>query len=105
MIKRIKDFLKKKPKVKISYYENGQKEFEVWYLNGKRHREDGPAVQRWYPNGQKKSESWWLYDEKYSRKEWIKKLKEIGSPHYEEQKEDYEYYKIRKDFIKKMEMN
>jgi hypothetical protein len=26
-----------------------------WYLNGKRHREDGPAIE--WPNGDK---SWWL---------------------------------------------
>ena len=41
-----------KPKVKVSA--NGTKE---WYLNGKRHREDGPAYEGangskwWYLNG------------------------------------------------------
>ena len=39
-----------KPKCKI--YPDGTKE---WYLNGKRHREDGPAVER--PSGDKE---WWL---------------------------------------------
>ena len=27
---------------KVEVYDNGSKE---WYLNGKRHREDGPAVE------------------------------------------------------------
>ena len=31
---------------KVEVYDNGSKE---WYLNGKRHREDGPAVE--WPNG------------------------------------------------------
>ena len=39
-----------KPECKT--YPNGNK---VWYLNGKRHREDGPAVER--VNGHKE---WWL---------------------------------------------
>ena len=36
-------------------YADGEK---WWFLNGKRHREDGPAVER--PNGQK---SWFLNNE------------------------------------------
>jgi hypothetical protein len=39
-----------KPECKT--YPNGAKE---WYLNGKHHREDGPACE--YPNGTKE---WWL---------------------------------------------
>jgi hypothetical protein len=33
----------------------------VWYLNGKLHREDGPAIE--YPNGDK----WWYLNGKYHR--------------------------------------
>jgi len=40
------------------YYENGQKKYESYSINGNFHREDGPAVQRWYENGQKKYESY-----------------------------------------------
>ena len=69
-----------------SWYENGQKKSERWYLNGKLHREDGPAYQRWYKDGQKEYEGWWLNNKEYSREEWVDKLKEIGSPYYEEQK-------------------
>ena len=36
----------------VNVYPNG---FKCWYLNGKRHREDGPAIE--WPNGDK---SWYL---------------------------------------------
>jgi hypothetical protein len=39
-------------KYEVTVYTNGTKR---WYLNGKRHREDGPAVT--YTNGDK---CWWL---------------------------------------------
>ena len=42
----------------VEVYENGTKE---WYLNGKLHREDGPAIE--YPSGNK---LWWLNDVKYT---------------------------------------
>jgi hypothetical protein len=44
-------------------YANGDK---MWYLNGRRHREDGPAIERadgnkiWYLNGQEYSFDQWL---------------------------------------------
>ena len=41
-------------------FPNGSKE---WYLNGKRHREDGPAVI--FPNGDK----WWYVDGKLHRED------------------------------------
>mgnify|MGYP001774458397 CR=1 FL=1 len=67
------------------WYKNGQKKIESWYLDGKLHREDGPAYQRWMENGQKRTENWWLDGKQYLRKEWVKELKMIGSPHYDEQ--------------------
>jgi hypothetical protein len=39
-------------KYEVRVYTNGDK---CWYLNGERHREDGPAVE--WANGHK---SWWL---------------------------------------------
>jgi len=68
------------------WYDNGQKRYESWILNKKYHREDGPAYQIWYKNGKKWREEWWLNNKKYSREEWVEKLKKIGSHHYEEQK-------------------
>jgi hypothetical protein len=44
-----------KPECKT--YPDGAKE---WFLNGKLHREDGPAVE--HPNGVKE---WWLNDERH----------------------------------------
>jgi len=47
-------------------YTNGDKS---WYLNGNLHREDGPAVE--YTNGDK---YWWLNGEKLTEDEWRAKL-------------------------------
>ena len=44
----------------VKVWDNGNK---CWYLNGKRHREDGPAIER--ANG---SKSWYLND-KYHRED------------------------------------
>ena len=52
MIKKYEEYTNK-PEVKIDYFDNGQKMYKIWYLNDKKHREDGPAVQWWYKNGQK----------------------------------------------------
>ena len=42
------------------WYENGQKEYEIYYINGKYHREDGPAVIYWNENGQIDEEQYWI---------------------------------------------
>ncbi len=47
-------------------YSDGMK---VWYLNGRQHREDGPAVE--CINGTKK---WWLNGNLYSQEEWFDEL-------------------------------
>ena len=47
-------------------YASGDK---FWYLNGRCHREDGPAVER--PNGYK---SWYINDEQYTEEEYYSKL-------------------------------
>jgi len=62
MIKKFEKF--NDPEVKIDYYSNGQKRYEEWYLNDKRHREDGPAIQRWYESGQK-YEEWYLNNKEH----------------------------------------
>jgi antitoxin component YwqK of YwqJK toxin-antitoxin module len=49
-------------KVKIDYYENGQKHYEIWYQNDEFHRLDGPAFQCWFEDGQKQSEAWYKND-------------------------------------------
>ena len=51
---------------KVEVYENGTKE---WYLNGKLHREDGPAIE--YPSGNK---LWWLNHVKYTEEEFNRKM-------------------------------
>jgi len=44
-----------------TYYSNGQVEVEQWLLDGKLHREDGPAWIEYYPDGQVRAE-WWRLD-------------------------------------------
>ena len=44
----------------IRYYENGNIYFEHYYLNDKRHRENGPAIIRYYQDGKIEHESYYL---------------------------------------------
>jgi len=46
---------------------------KVWYLNGKRHREDGPAVER--ADGYK---AWFLNGKEYTKEEYYKRLYKKG---------------------------
>jgi len=46
--------------------------YRVWYLNGKRHREDGPAIE--HSNGDRE---WWINDERMPEEEHQKAVKEI----------------------------
>ena len=57
-----------KPICKI--YNDGTKE---WWLNGKRHREDGPAVE--WASGYK---HWWLNGEQYSEPNYYRQLYKLG---------------------------
>jgi hypothetical protein len=63
-----------------------------WYLNGKKHREDGPAFENingpkaWWVNGKlhrvdgpaiensNGDKHWYLNDKKYSQEEWFERL-------------------------------
>jgi len=56
------------PELKIE--QDGSK---FWYLNGKYHREDGPAVE--YPDGEKR---WFLTDIKFSFEDYIQELRLLG---------------------------
>ena len=59
--------------IKLKVYENGTKE---WYLNGKLHREDGPAIKDhydnkyWYLNGKIHREDGPAAENKNGHKEW-----------------------------------
>ena len=73
----------------VEVYPNGHKH---WYLNGKRHREDGPAVDSasgskyWFLNDKRHredgpaiehtdgSKSWYLNDKKYTKQEFNEKM-------------------------------
>ena len=49
----------------IDYYESGAVRYQEWSLNGKRHREDGPAVIRYHKSGAIKSQQYWWNGTKY----------------------------------------
>ncbi len=51
----------------VKVYDNGTKE---WFLNGKYHREDGPAIEN--SNG---SKLWYLDGSYYSEQEFLEKTK------------------------------
>jgi hypothetical protein len=91
----------------IEYWSNGNKYFEVYYLNGKRHREDGPAYQSWYQNGNKYFEAYYL-NGKYHREDGPAKLRwyKDGNKYFEEywldnkvySKEEYKAIILAKKF-------
>ena len=51
-----------KPEYKKYYYKSGELEYEVWYLNDKHHRTDGPAFIGYYKSGKLEYEEWYLND-------------------------------------------
>jgi hypothetical protein len=53
----------------VKVYDNGNR---WWFLNDKRHREDGPAVE--YASGARR---WYLNDEEYTEEEFIKKTTKV----------------------------
>ena len=55
------------------FYENGQLDFQSWYLNGQRHRVNGPAKELFYENsGQLVCQEWWLNGRQLSEEDWLK---------------------------------
>jgi len=72
----------------VKVFDNGDR---IWYLNGKIHREDGPAVEqsngtlKWFLNGKRHREDgpavehtngtrwWFLNGEEYTEEEFLKK--------------------------------
>ena len=82
---------------------NGNK---YWWLNGKLHREDGPAVEyaddhkRWYLNGERHREDGPAVEDADGTKEWYLNGIEYSEPNY--YRELYKLGKITKEelFIK-----
>jgi hypothetical protein len=51
---------------KVEYYDNGNKDYESWYKDGKSHREDGPAYISYDLDGSEYYESWYLCGDTYA---------------------------------------
>ncbi len=49
----------------VSYYENGLKALEFYYVGGKLHREDGPAAISYYEDGSVLSETYYIKGKKH----------------------------------------
>ena len=56
------------PEMKV--YPNGSK---FWFLNGKLHREGGPAIE-WYDGAKR----WYLNGKKYSFEDYVMELEKLG---------------------------
>jgi uncharacterized protein len=54
-----------KPKKKTTYRPDGSVSREIWYLDGKRHRTDGPAWIGYFPDGSVSYEVWCVNDERH----------------------------------------
>ena len=84
-------------KYEVKVYSDGTKE---WYLNGKLHREDGPAIERsngtkqWYLNGKLHREDGPAYEGSSGTKEWCLngELHREDGPAYEGSNGTKEWY-------------
>jgi antitoxin component YwqK of YwqJK toxin-antitoxin module len=58
----------------IEYYESGNIKYEAYYINGLSHREDGPAVIWYYADGNIQRKLYYLNGERLIKEEWYSKL-------------------------------
>jgi antitoxin component YwqK of YwqJK toxin-antitoxin module len=58
----------------IYYYGNGNIFYEAYYLNGKYHREDGPAYVSYDRNGNIWYKEYWLNDKELTKEEWFNQI-------------------------------
>jgi antitoxin component YwqK of YwqJK toxin-antitoxin module len=63
----------------IYYYNNGNVLSERYYSNGKLDRENGPAYTAYNENGNIDLEYYYLNEKYYSKKDYLKKIKELKS--------------------------
>jgi antitoxin component YwqK of YwqJK toxin-antitoxin module len=56
------------------WHENGQLWYEAYYLNGKRHNPNAPAVRGWHENGQLWYEQYWLNSEELTKEQFEAKM-------------------------------
>jgi antitoxin component YwqK of YwqJK toxin-antitoxin module len=60
--------------IKKEYYPDGNLAYECYYLNGKIHRENGPAFIYYYKNGNIGSESHYINGKYLTEEEWYSRL-------------------------------
>jgi len=82
-IKGYRVFETEEPIIQTKHYKDGSFA-KQWFLNGKMHREDGPAEIGYYPDGSVSYTSWYIDDEAHREEgpAWIEYNKD-GSVRYE----------------------
>ena len=79
-----KEIHKRNGKSWVRWYDNGQKAYEGYCLNGEAHNPKGPAVTRWFANGQKYSEYYYINGEYHNAKgPAVTRWNEEGQKYYE----------------------
>jgi len=73
---KFKRYINNDPFLKKAIWFCSDEGYKGWWLNGKRHREDGPAIE--YANGVKQ---WFLNGEFYSEGDYIRAIKLIRLSH------------------------
>jgi antitoxin component YwqK of YwqJK toxin-antitoxin module len=58
----------------IYYNEDGNIHYEAYYINEKKHREDGPAIIGYHQNGNIWYKEYWLNDKELTKEEWFTQL-------------------------------
>ena len=64
----------------IEYYENGDKKYEEYLINGKYHRNDGPAIIKYSENGNIQYEEYYLNGNHISLETVQNMIKDLGIP-------------------------
>jgi len=59
--------------------DSGQLRYESYWLNVKRHNENGPALRRWTNSGKLICEEYWLNDNELTKEEWQREVSSAAS--------------------------
>ena len=59
------------------WYENGQERYRTYYVDGTFHNTEGPTYQAWYRDGQKAYSEYRLNGKELTKEEWEKKVNSV----------------------------
>lgn len=58
-----------------TWYMDGKKQNEEYYVDGKCHRLDGPAYSYWDSDGSLQNIEYWVNDRQYTKEKWLIKIR------------------------------